>query len=152
MRRRSTTLLLGLAALLSACDGYPTEDEPLHNPFDMSPPQRVALLNQLGDQANAGERWKYEVQACHLVLERRPGWWAMDVSRHDLRGAEVELRTVDGDTGRRYELLISAARKEPVPAFSSRKLLDVQRARQVVQLLVRDCARPAQAGTQRSTT
>ena len=152
MRRRSWVLLLGLAALLSACDGYPTEDEPLHNPFHMSPPQRVALLNQLGGEANAGERWKYEVEACQLVLERRSGWWAMDVGRHDLRGAQVELRTVDGDNGRRHELLISAARGEPTPAFSSRTLLDVQRARQLVQLLVRDCARAAQAGTQRSTT
>ena len=44
MRRRSTAQLLGLAALLSACDGYPTEDEPLHNPFDMSPTQRVARI------------------------------------------------------------------------------------------------------------
>ena len=152
MPRRSTLLLLGLAALLSACDGYPTEDEPLHNPFDMSPPQRLELLNQLGEEAGAGERWKYEVQDCRLVLERRSGWWAMDVSRHDLRGAEVELRTVDGDGGRRYELLLTVARGQPAPAFSSRKLLDVQRARQLVQLLVRDCTRAAQAGTQRSTT
>ena len=152
MRRRTTFLQLGVAALLSACDGYPTEDEPLHNPFHMSPPQRVALLNQLGDEPNAGERWQYEVEACELVLERRSGWWAMDVSRHDLRGAEVELRTVDGDNGRRYELLISSAQGAPLPAFSRRKLLDVQRARQLVQLLVRDCAKPAQAGTQRSTT
>ena len=152
MRNASTPLLLGLAALLSACDGYPTEDEPLHNPFHMSPPQRVALLNQLGDEANAGERWKYEVQDCRLVLERRSGWWSMDVSRHDLRGAELELRSVDGDNGRRYELLIGPAGASSSSAFSSRKLLDVQRARQLVQLLVRDCAATAQAGTQRSTT
>lgn len=152
MRRRSTVLLLGLAVMLSACDGYPTEDEPLHNPFHMSPPQRLELLNRLGEAANAGERWSYEMQACQLVLERRSGWWAMDASRHDLRGAEVELRTVDGDNGRRYELLITPARGSPSPAFSSRKLLDAQRARQLVRLLARDCARAAQAGTQRSTT
>ena len=152
MRSRSSALLLGLAALLSACDGYPTEDEPLHNPFHMSPPQRIELLNELGGEASAGERWNYEVQDCRLVLERRSGWWSRDVSRHDLRGAEIELRTVDGDDGRRYELLVSTAGGPAAPAFSRRTLVDVQRARQLGQLLVRDCARPPQAGAQRSTT
>lgn len=150
--RLSRALLLSAAALLSACDGYPTEDEPLHNPFHMSPPQRLELLNRLGDEANAGERWKYEVQDCRLVVERRSGWWTSDIGRHDLRAAVVELRSVEGEEGRRHELLISPAAGAPAPAFSSRKLLDAQRVRQLVQLLVRECAPAAQAGTQRSTT
>lgn len=150
---RTVALLLAAAALLSACDGYPTKDEPLPNPFHMSAPERVALLNQLGEAADAGQRWRYRLQDCRLSLERGARWWrAGEASRHELRGAALEIRSLEGEEGRGYELLLLPPGGAPAPAFSSRRLLDTQRARQLVQLLVRDCARGAQAGTQRSTT
>lgn len=59
---RCTWLALACAALLglAACvDGYPQEQEPLLNPYDMTQSQRLAQMNALGAQAQADQRWTY---------------------------------------------------------------------------------------------
>ncbi len=55
----------------AACvDGYPQEDEPLRNPFDMTPAQRLAEMNSLGKDAHPERRWQYEMRpGCVLRVD-----------------------------------------------------------------------------------
>ena len=57
---------------LTGCDGYPSEDLPLVDPFHLSPAARLQRLNQLGQSPNAVDSWRYQVEAdCALAVSVR---------------------------------------------------------------------------------
>jgi hypothetical protein len=55
----------------TACmDGYPTEDELILNPFDMTQTQRLVAMNSIGDQAHAQRSWSYSLlPGCVLRID-----------------------------------------------------------------------------------
>lgn len=48
-----------MAAGAACMDGYPKQDAPLSDPFDMTQAQRLAHMNTLGSQAHPERRWSY---------------------------------------------------------------------------------------------
>jgi hypothetical protein len=54
----ASVVLCGGAACI---DGYPQQDEPLRNPFDMTMSQRLVEMNELGRAAHPERSWQYEM-------------------------------------------------------------------------------------------
>jgi hypothetical protein len=62
--------LAGSLLLAMACtDGYPTDDEPLLSPADMTQTQRLAAMNDIGSAEHLERRWEYQlVERCVLSI------------------------------------------------------------------------------------
>lgn len=65
------TISAGLAAMMFRSNGYPTEDAPIANPFELSQPQVIDGMNALGRKAHADLRWDYrQASACEVQVTR----------------------------------------------------------------------------------
>lgn len=68
-------LALGAAWLSAACtDGYPTDDEQIVSPVELTQTQRLHTMNLLGQDAHPETTWTYSaVPGCQLrVVENNP--------------------------------------------------------------------------------
>lgn len=71
LRRGRIAFAAAAMALGAAClDGYPTQDAPLSDPFEMTQTQRLAHMNVLGSQAHPERRWSYGLMpGCVLRID-----------------------------------------------------------------------------------
>lgn len=139
--------LLAASALLLACaDGYPTEDLATGSPFEMSNPQRLAALNELGRAAQPGWRWSFTLSPdCRLAVQRREGRASPQhlapVALTPVLEAEVFSNPATG----RFDLVLLAS-TDPGAArlatvLESRSWTHAVQAELLLQLLVRDCGK-----------
>ncbi|NCT85177.1 MAG: hypothetical protein GXC94_18670 [Comamonadaceae bacterium] len=132
------------ALLLSACDGYPSEDTVPPNPFDIDNTQRLQALDALGAKAMRGERSRFALdEACRLSITRsggpRPGERLQQALRRGMdvgisfdkaEGVyEVHLLSDSGPAARRLGLLLRSATWR-----------QAAQADLLVQLMIRDCS------------
>jgi hypothetical protein len=69
-RWRLAFALVAVAAGAACMDGYPTQDVPLADPFEMTQAQRLAHMNALGEVAHPERRWSYGLQpGCVLRID-----------------------------------------------------------------------------------
>jgi hypothetical protein len=130
-------------SILTACDGYPTEDEPLLDPFLLTAEERVILLNRIGEGADPDGRWRYNAPStCLLEVQRGSGWWFGDGFLVELKGAVLAVVKGNESENAAFRLMASAQGQSRV-ILQSRKLLEAQRAEQLVTLLIRDCRSPS---------
>lgn len=79
---------------LSAClDGYPTEDELVITPLDMSQKQRLKAMNQLGQEAHSELSWLYRAMpGCSLHWTAQGSDAGKETAHVPLWGAGIDLR------------------------------------------------------------
>ncbi|RZJ16224.1 MAG: hypothetical protein EOO54_17380 [Haliea sp.] len=145
-------LFIGLAIVASAActDGYPKEDEPFLNPFDMDRAQLIDAMNDIGHDAFAGFSWRYRLlDECVLAISRRAAGRIQDSFEVPLQGRVVDLQAHAAGDG--YAVgVVPAAGESPVAALletSSR--MDALRMRLLTQGMQIDClddAAPAVEG------
>lgn len=132
---------VALAAALAACaDGYPSEDRPLPNPHDLDNPGRLAVMNEIGREAQPARRWTYTLGPdCALQVAARGSRDAAP-SAHTVtlpRTLEAELR-FDRDAGT-YAVLM--APEGPV-LLEARRFNRASQFLLLLRLVARDCGRP----------
>lgn len=135
--------LLSLSACLTACDGYPTEDAPDLNPFALTNAQRISILNDLTGELESSPEF-FLGSGCLLEVKTDTGWFSSKRHAHDLSQTSFELRrTAEPDAP--YAVAFNATGNAGFTVvLTGRKLLDLQRAMQLLTLIKRDC------GVQRS--
>jgi hypothetical protein len=138
---RASLLLSCLAASVSiACsDGYPTSDEPARWGTYPPPPEEViAVLNDLGRQAEAVPRWTYRfTEPCTLTVARE-----RDVVSVDLRGHWVHTRTGSGDAPHALALEpLQGSRSAEVLVYASTRWRSVLEAASAIKQLSGSCPR-----------
>lgn len=125
---RAGACVIGACALVAACsEGYPTADAPPFEPSRMSQTERVRHLNELGESADAGGRWRYALdETCVLRVERKARW---------RRGVDTEVAPRTAMIGTRYDgatetyrVLAGRSRTEAASLFQSKVRLDAMRA------------------------
>lgn len=64
------SLFVCIVVLSAACaDGYPDDSESVLMPAEMTQSQRVQQMNQIGQQAYLGTRWRYKLtELCDLEI------------------------------------------------------------------------------------
>lgn len=79
---------------LSAClDGYPTEDEVGLTAIEMSQPQRLEAMNELGQEAHPDLTWLYRAMPdCRLQWTVQGGDAGKETAQVPLWGAAIDLR------------------------------------------------------------
>jgi len=79
---------------LSAClDGYPTEDEVGLTAVEMSQPQRLEAMNELGQEAHPDLTWLYRAMPdCRLQWTVQGGDAGKETAQVPLWGAAIDLR------------------------------------------------------------
>lgn len=138
---RSLLLPVCLAAALAiACsDGYPTEDAPARWSTYPPPPEEVmAVMNELGRQAEAAPRWTYRfTEPCTLTIVRD-----REVQSVDLRGHWVHTKSGAGDTPHAVVLepLQPGSRAE-LTLFASTRWRNVLEAAAAIKQLSGSCPR-----------
>jgi len=141
--------LAAITVLLAACSGYPTEDAQSPNPYDVDNPERLRMLDKLGAKAYRAERTRFALdEACTLRVTRDSK--AAGAQRFEqvltpelevdirfdktLRVFELHLLSGHGPDARRLGLLLRSA-----------DWMQATKADLLVQLMIRDCQRPAEA-------
>jgi hypothetical protein len=137
---RSGAAVLAALALTACLDGYPTEDVPQIDPAAMTSSQLLEALNELGQDAQAGKRWRYALnEGCQLDIAVR----AEEDERHRvaLHRMAIETQSADGKT---EVLLVPRAGDESgaVTALETRQWTDTIRARSLFTQLQSRCSAP----------
>ncbi|KQP12248.1 hypothetical protein [Pseudorhodoferax sp. Leaf267] len=134
-------VLAGALALTACVDGYPTEDAPLLDESAMSVAQLLATLNGVGGRPHLAAHYRYAM-AGDCVLQVTAGRRGAEATAQlPLAGAEVQIRTADGEED--WQVLLrpaGAADAAPVPMLQGGKWAEAVQARSLVQQLQRRCA------------
>lgn len=135
----------GLAALAGACsDGYSTRAAAPANPHAMTPEQRLAAMNRLGEQAHPDLRWRYDIHSpCELLV-------AVTGSRRTSQRVRLEGVTVgqsfDEATTTYLVTVTPADRAAPVArVLETPKWTHSVEMFSLVRLQQRDCVQPGSA-------
>lgn len=134
---RSGLAVLVVLTLAACSDGYPTEDVPQIDPAVMTLPQLLDALNELGQDAQPGTRWRYSLrEACQLDISVRDE----ERQRHRvaLHRVVIETRSADGIT----EILLVPQGGEAsgaITALETRRWTDTIRARSLFTQLEARC-------------
>lgn len=137
-RVQGKLILLSLFACLVACDGYPTEDAPSINPFELTNVQRVSVLNELARRLESESEFSLDA-GCLLQVETPTGWFSTTRQPHALSSVSFELRrTADPDAP--YAVAFVGPERASSTVLSGRSLLSLQRAVQLLSLIKRDCS------------
>ena len=143
----------GVAAMLSllalsACDGYPTHDAPPIRPFDMTQPERVAALNDIGAQPRTNGRWRYALaHGCILEIGvRQNGKPAQAFSVPLLWGWDVALRRDTPQDAYAVQLLpASTPESAPLAVLESGRRIDALIVHSLLRAMQIDCQNEAAA-------
>ncbi len=145
-------VILALALAMQACsEGYPADDAPLLNPFDMSNAQRLAALNQLGATAHKDRRWSFEMTGgCRLELQYKRKGARVVKHRIELRRS-MKLDVAFDEPDGTFDVHAMAGAEPHAPRVAtlleSAKWTHAVQAELLLQLLVRDCSSaPARPG------
>jgi hypothetical protein len=129
---------LTAALTLAACsDGYPTEDVPQIDPAVMTLPQLLDALDELGQDAQPGTRWRYTLrEGCKLDISVRDE----ERQRHRvaMHRVVIETRSADGTT----EILLvphGGDASGAITALETRRWPDTIRARSLFTRLEARC-------------
>lgn len=141
----ATALAVGL--LSAACDGYPTEDEPMPSFADMSAGELMDELNRIGERRHLKPRRSYALrEGCELEVALHGK--ASERTRMSLAldGAAVRSR-VDPESRTHGVLLVSARSGDEDDATLSviegGKWVDAVQVRSLLQNLQRSCSSAA---------
>lgn len=134
---RSGLAALGALMLAACSDGYPTHDVPQIDPAVMTLPQLLDTLNELGQDAQPGSRWRYTLhEGCELRIAVRGE--QRQRRRVALYRVEIETRSAKGTT----EILLvpqGGGADEIVTALRTRRWPDTMRARSLFTQLEARC-------------
>ncbi|MBO9686074.1 MAG: hypothetical protein J7598_05625 [Mitsuaria chitosanitabida] len=146
------SLIVALA--LSGCgEGYPSDDRVLVSPFEMNNAQRIAELNHVGSDARAvggnGRQWRYTLEdSCHLEVEHRRRGGAPVATRVALTRT-MDAEVAFDDAGKTYDVVLVDHREDPPvrvgTLLKSEGWTHATQAGLLLDLVIRDCARPAAA-------
>ncbi|MBL8348414.1 MAG: hypothetical protein JNN03_23510 [Rubrivivax sp.] len=104
----------------------------------MSQTERVRHLNELGESAGAGGRWRYALdERCVLRVERKARWRRGVDTEVALRAAMIGT-SYDGAT-ETYSVLAGRSRTEAAPLFQSKGRLDAMRAELLLAHVRSEC-------------
>jgi hypothetical protein len=134
---RKGLAMLSVISLAACSDGYPTEDVPQIDPAVMTLPQLLDALNELGQDAQPGARWRYTLrEGCELdILVRDEERQRHRIALHNV---VIETRSVDGTT----EVLLVPTGGEAggaITALETRRWPDTIRARSLFTQLEARC-------------
>jgi hypothetical protein len=136
-----------LAALAGACsDGYSTRSAAPADPHAMTPEQRLAAMNRLGQQAHPDLRWRYDLDSpCELLV-------AVTGSRRTSQRVRLDGVTVgqsfDQATTTYLVTVMPADRAAPVArVLETPKWTQSVEMFSLVRLQQRDCVQPADASS-----
>jgi hypothetical protein len=128
--------LLGLAA----CDGYPSEDQPLVDVFSLNSVERLQRLNQLGQSASAVDRWRYSVAGdCELAVGMRSKGTGWEHRQIGLRKQNFKLAYSADKASFDVRADAHADPQAGVHLFSGKDRGTALEVTLLVKLLARDC-------------
>lgn len=122
-------------------EGYPTADVASLDSQLLSNPQRLEVMNDVGNEAHRRRNWSYElISGCQLQVTTTNDGESATVLTHALSGALVLLRSNRDD--RTYDVDLARqndTEAEVVPILESEHWVDAVQMTGLVQLLQRDC-------------
>ncbi len=130
--------LMGLFLSISACqEGYTAAHEPLQDASQMSQPELLQEMNQLGSEPHLKARFKYSMkEACVLGIRMRD--WGSAEEKISLNKARINITSQD----KVFNVTLTpevGAEPTAVLVLASRKWVDSVRMRSLLSNLTRIC-------------